>query len=390
MATTQTQAYVARPATTGTTLETVHLAAPGPHELLVDIAAASVCHTDVRAAQGTFHLGAPLILGHEGAGIVRSTGSAVSYVQPGDRVVLSYASCGMCRRCVGGKNAYCDELMPVGFGGRRYAGLGSVKGEGEVVVRDEKGELINGLFFGQSSMSRVALVHESACVKVGAATTKEELKLFASLGCGIQTGAGAILNIAKPEPGSGVAIFGAGAVGLSALLAAALFSPATLVLIDNSAAKLAMIPKEILSKATHVVNPNDLPTENPNALAEHLQALSPDGKGLDVCLDCVGHESILVTGHAALAKMGTLITIGGNSEAKASFKVEHHLVKGITYRGTHQGDSVSRVMIPQIIELWRRGVFPFEKMLAIYGFEELEKALEETHAGKVIKPVLVM
>lgn len=180
---TSTEAYVARPHAMA--LEKVTYPALGPHELLVDIVAASICATDIHAAAGHFYLLPPLIVGHEGSGYVRSVGPEVTYVKPGDAVVLAFASCMKCRRCTKGLNPYCDELFPLNFGGRRDDGSAAATSE-------EHGSAVNGLFFGQSSMARVALVREESCVKVGD-VSREDLKYCASLGCGVQTGAGAIM-----------------------------------------------------------------------------------------------------------------------------------------------------------------------------------------------------
>jgi len=171
---TDTEGYVARSGAEVHLTKITYLD-PGSKELLVDIVAASICHTDVKASEGTFHMKPPMVLGHEAAGYVREVGSGVAYVQPGDAVVLSYASCGNCKNCLSGAAAYCEDLFVLNFTGRR---LGDV---GEAPVRDEKGEVLNGLFFGQSSMSRVALCHESCAVKVDA-RSKDELVKFASLG----------------------------------------------------------------------------------------------------------------------------------------------------------------------------------------------------------------
>lgn len=178
----QTEAYVARAdATAHPTLEPVTYTSLGPHEVLVSIVAVSICHTDLRAISGSFHLKPPLIPGHEGAGTVLSTGSQVTYVQPGDAVVLTYSSCGACRRCLKGQQAFCDELLRKNF-----------TGTAEGVVRDGEGKHLKGGFFGQSSMCRVALVSEESCVKVDV-KNKGELEVCASLGCGIMTGAGSIM-----------------------------------------------------------------------------------------------------------------------------------------------------------------------------------------------------
>lgn len=193
-------------------------------------------------------------------------------------------------------------------------------------------------------------------------------------------------NVAQPPVGSSIAVFGGGAVGLSAVLAAKLVSPACLVLVDNSQTKLDMIPKELLS-GVHVVNPTD---KSPEEVAAELKKLTPSGLGMDYALDCVGNEAVVLTAHAALDKLGTLLNVGSSATAKPQYLINQHLVKGITARGTHQGDSVSRVMVPRLIELWRQGRFPFDKLLTSFKFEELHKALDETHAGRAIKPLLVV
>lgn len=182
--TTTTEAYVARPPAPPS-LEKIIYPALGPHEVLVDIVAASICHSDIRAAAGDFFLPPPLIIGHEGSGYIQSVGPGVTYVKPGDAVVLAFASCMKCRRCERGQNPYCDRLFPLNFGGRRD--------DGSPVATTEGGDdAINGLFFGQSSMARVAMAREESCVRIDDVSI-DELKTCASLGCGIQTGAGTIM-----------------------------------------------------------------------------------------------------------------------------------------------------------------------------------------------------
>jgi len=184
---TTTEAYVARPGNgPNIKLETVHYKDLGTHEVLVDAVAVSMCHTDIRAAAGGFFLKPPMILGHESGGYIKAVGSGVSSsLKVGDPVVLSYASCGTCRRCLSGKNAYCDKLMELNFSGRSV--------DGSVAATDADGEALNSHFFGQSSMSRVILAHEMNVVRIEGNVTREELQKFSALGCGIQTGCGAIL-----------------------------------------------------------------------------------------------------------------------------------------------------------------------------------------------------
>jgi aryl-alcohol dehydrogenase len=213
------------------------------------------------------------------------------------------------------------------------------------------------------------------------------MKIFPALSCGMMTGAGAILNVAEPGPGSSIVIFGGGAVGLSAVLAARLSNPSTLILVDNSQSKLDMIPKDYL-EGVRTINSANKSTQE---LANEIKALTPNNYGVDFALDCVGNENVIAAAHAALDKLGMLVIVGGGGpHTKLPFAISAHLIKGAVARGTHQGDSVSRLMIPKLIELWRQGRFPFEKMLAYFKFGELAKALEEIHAGRVIKAVLVL
>ncbi|KAK5133160.1 hypothetical protein LTR08_008096 [Meristemomyces frigidus] len=374
---TSTEAYVARGGNS-LKLEKVTYADLDGNEVLVDIVASSVCHSDVKAAGGSFHMRPPLIIGHEAAGYVKAVGPTATYVKPGDAVILAFASCENCRRCNSGKSPYCENMFGLNFTGKRSGG-----GEGVVVVCEGEEE-VKGLFFGQSSMSRIALVRESCCVKVECA--RDELVLFASLGCGIETGAGAILNVAKPAVGSSIAVFGGGAVGLSAILAAKLTSPACLVLVDNSQTKLDMIPKELL-EGVHIVNSTN---KSPEDVAAELKKLTPSGAGMDFAMDGVGNEIVLLTAHLSLDKLGTALIVGGSPNAKQQTKIENHLVNGLTTRGMHQGDSVPRVMLPHLIQLWRAGKFPFDKLLTVFKFEELHEALDEMHQGKLIKPLLVV
>lgn len=193
----------------------------------------------------------------------------------------------------------------------------------------------------------------------------------------------------KPSPGSTIVIFGGGAVGLSALLAAQLTKPASIILVDNSQVKLDSLPRSVLGPKTQLYNSADKTNE---VVASELRKLAGNNdQGLDYALDCVGNENILKVAHAALDKLGTLVTVGSGSQTNvAGLSLSQHLVKGITYRGTHQGDSVPRTMIPKLLRMWKEGEFPFDKLLTQFGFEEMDKALAEMKRSSVIKPLLVL
>lgn len=271
-----------------------------------------------------------------------------------------------------------------GAGGLAFLGVsgGRVDGRGGCA-----GTRLRGHFFGQSSIGKGIVARADCAVKVAAETTPEEMRLFASLGCGFQTGTGAVFNVARPPPNSSICIFGAGSVGLAACLAAKLTAPARLVVVDHSAAKLAMLPECIREAATHLIDSSGLTGEG--QLVERLKELTPGGLGFDYALDCVGRGDLVKAGHLALKARGMVISVGGSPDVALQVTLSQHLVRGITYRGTHQGDSVPSISIPLMIDLWRQGKFPFDKLLTLYEFGELDNAIQDVKVGKVIKPVLV-
>lgn len=192
----------------------------------------------------------------------------------------------------------------------------------------------------------------------------------------------------KPPPGSSICIFGGGAVGMSALLAAQLTGPSCVVLVDNSQAKLDSIPTSILGPNTRLYSSED---KSSSQVADELRGMAPGGQGVDYALDCVGSQEVIVAGHAALDKLGMLVTIGSGAPANvAGYSLAQHLRKGVLHRGTHQGDSVPRDMIPKLLRMWRDGKFPFDALLSEFRFEDVGTALQEMKKGKVIKPVLVV
>ncbi|KAK3386199.1 chaperonin 10-like protein [Podospora didyma] len=377
----RSKAYVAYTAGGPITLEEVSYGPIAPDEIVVKTAATGICATDLKAAAGKFFCQPPMILGHESAGEVLAVGSAVHNLSPGDNVVLSYSSCGSCGSCVAGANAYCQELIHLNFTGSRPGG--SVAAESTTTTPRQK---LKGHFFGMSSMGDRIVARANCAVKLPPSTPPEELRLFASLGCGIQTGAGAIFNVAKPPPNSKILIFGAGSVGLTACLAAKLTSPSRLVVVDNRVEKLDMVP-DYIRTAANLVNSSEFPDQD--KLADGLRALTPASSGYDFVLDCVGRGDLVRVGHMVLKTRGMLIAVGGSQDMALQVPMRDHLTKGATFRGTHQGDSVPSTSIPLLIDLWRQGKFPFDELLTFYKFEDLDRALDDMKEGKVIKPVLV-
>lgn len=367
------QSYVVRSSGGPITLETVHYDRVGDHEILVRNVAVSVCASDIKAAEGKFFMKPPMILGHEGAGVVEEVGAKVTAFEKGDKVVLHYSSCKSCDACITGGNPYCERMEQLNFGGIRED-----NGSSQIATTAD-GQPLSSFFFGQSSMGQLSLVRDTSAVKVHA--TDDELKLFASLSCGIQTGAGAVLNVCKPSPGASFAIFGAGAVGLAAALAARLSSPSHVIVVDISQKKLDLIPSGI---ATHTICSLGLEKGSVAAQISEMTAT----RGVDYALDCAGVGDLITEGYAALRKRGTVVSVGSGA-TPASLNTTGMLVKGATYRGTHQGDSVSQIFIPHLIKLWRSGQFPFHKLLSHYKLEDLPQVLSDLKEDRIVKPVLV-
>ena len=265
---------------------------------------------------------------------VKQIGPGVSYVQPGDAVTLSYAHCGSCTRCLSGRQPYCEKIFALNFRPQRDATSPPAE-DTTATTTDHSGNRLNNFFFGQSSMAKLCLVRESSLVRLDG-VSREDLKKFAPLGCGIQTGAGAILNVLKPPPRSSIAIWGAGTVGLSAVLAARLTDPEHLIVVDTSETKLKSIPGEWVTRKIHA------PLNTPGEVAKIIRTLTGD-EGVDYAIDAVGSGAVIAEAHDALAACGTIVTLGGSPQTP-QFAIEKHLVKGANYRGTHQGDSVPRVV----------------------------------------------
>jgi aryl-alcohol dehydrogenase len=220
-------------------VEELRLEEPRDEEVLVRIVATGMCHTDMVVRDQVYPVPQPIVLGHEGAGVVERVGTRVTKVRPGDHVVLSFMSCGHCRLCVQGRPANCANFNAHNFSGTRA--------DGSHTLRDDRG-LVHGHFFGQSSFSTFAIANERNIVKV---RKEAPLELLGPLGCGIQTGAGAVMNALKIGSSASFAAFGAGAVGLSAIMAARVVGAATIIAIDVVPSRLELA-KEI--GATHVVD----------------------------------------------------------------------------------------------------------------------------------------
>ena len=344
-----------------------------PDEVLVDIVAVGVCHTDLSAAAGVIPYPLPGVLGHEGAGRIRAVGSAVSRVRPGDAVLLTFTSCGVCAMCRGGHPALCEHHLAWNLlGGRRPDGTSPVGWS-------EQPEL-NSHFFGQSSFARHAIVDERSVIRLPDGTATDDLITYAPLGCGLQTGAGAILNVLRPRISDTVAVAGAGAVGLAAVMAAASRSVQTIVVVDVVPSRLRLAQE---LGATHTI---DASRED---LAASLASIT-GGAGVDAGVETTGNVGVLESLIGALAVGGTCAVIGApRAGSRAAFDV-NMLLPGRTITGVTLGDSEPETFVAELIALHRSGRFPIEALQRRYAFEDINAAAADATSGATIKPVLVM
>ncbi|WP_403022798.1 NAD(P)-dependent alcohol dehydrogenase [Salinibacterium sp. GXW1014] len=347
----------------------VELEAPGRGEALVRIAAVGVCHTDLISREGDMGVTFPAILGHEGAGVVEQVGEGVTQVSVGDKVIIGWPSCGECRNCLDGEPRYCLRTGDALVSGRRFKGEQSGT---SAYSRD--GETISGHFFGQSSFATYSLTRADALVKVPGDTPVE---LVGPLACGLGTGAGAVLNEARPRLGDSVLIVGVGAVGLAAIMAATNTGATTIIAADVHDNRLEMARE---FGATHTINSRD------NDLVEEVAKIT--GSTVDFAYDCTGVIPVIEKMAETVGMLGTLVLIGG-APAGARFSLDHlSTLWGKRVVGVLGGGGRSGQLIPALVELYKQGRFPFDKLVKFYEFDQIEQALADSKSGEVIKPIL--
>jgi aryl-alcohol dehydrogenase len=361
----KTTAAVLRDPSGPYTLEPVDVIDPAPGQVLVRITAAGHCHTDLLPRAGILPIPMPVIAGHEGAGIVEAVGPGVSTLQPGDHVVLSFASCGTCPMCVAGHPASCDLFAPLNLFGAAL--------DGSVTVTDGTGATIASRWFGQSSFAGLAIATERNAVKVDADLP---LELMAPLGCGLQTGAGTVLNVLRPQAGDSIAVFGTGAVGSAAIMAAKAAGCTTIVGIDLHAHRLELA-REL--GATHVVDGR--------ADDVAAQVIAATGRGVQHAVDTTGVKAVVDNAVASLAVRGTLALVGvGQPDLAVAGSA---LAMGKAVVGVIEGDADPKAFIPLLARLWRAGQFPIERLVRTYSLSAINEAEAAAAAGIVVKPVLI-
>lgn len=336
-------------------------------EVLVRVVACGICHTDIAVKRQHLPVPLPKVLGHEGAGIVEKVGSGVTGVAEGDAVLMSFASCDGCEHCLRGWPGYCNDFGPINIFGRRRGGS----------ALRYRGEELSAHFFGQSAFATHAIASARSVVKV---SPDAHLATLAPLGCGIQTGVGAVLNGLRPVAGSSIAIFGAGAVGLAAVMAARLAGCTTIIAIDINPQRLS-VARDL--GATHVID----------GRADDLIALVLEARkgGVHCALDTTGQPAVVTSLVASLRNRGCAALVAAPPRG-THYAIDAGMMvsRGLTIRGVVEGDAVPGVFIPELIDLHSRGLLPIEKLISFFPFEDIEAAVAAMHHGHAIKPVLLM
>lgn len=371
MTTLECIAAVADAADSPFSLDRVSLAPPRAGEILVRIAGVGLCHTDLVFRDQMDAFRKPAVLGHEGAGIVEQVGPGVTEVAIGDRVVLGFSSCGACPRCAENLPSYCNLFVPL-----NYAGLRPEDGS---TAFTRAGEAVSSHFFGQSSFATHAVTRVRNAVKVDGLTDLP-VELLGPLGCGLMTGAGAVMHSMDCQPGSSLLVLGGGPVGLAAVMAGRIRGCAQIVLVEPMETRRTV---GLELGATHAIDPLAGDVE------AALRAVAP--AGFDAALDTSGVVSVIETALSLLASHGILGLVGvpRQLDAAISVSIGQLMTFGRRIVGIIEGDSNPQEFIPELLRHHAAGRFPFDRLIRTFPLEAINEAVEAQANGDCIKVVLL-
>lgn len=347
-------------------LEQLTVDDPRLGEVLVRLVAVGVCATDLHARDKELPMPLPAVLGHEGAGRVEAVGPGVTQVAVGDPVILSWPWCGACRNCQAGQPRYCSQFMALSMAGARL--------DGSTALHVAGGGEVHGHFFGQSSFATRALVDARSLVKV---TDDVDLTIAGTLACGFASGAGAVINALRVPPGSSVAVFGPGAVGLAAIMAAAAVGASRIVAVARDAQQLTRAAE---FGATATVNSSD---DDPVAA---LAMMIPEG--LDYTVECTGNPSVARQAVDVLRPLGVCALVGVSAPGTELALDHSALILGRRVVGVNGGDGQSGIFLPALLALHQAGRFPFDRLVTGYDFDQINDAVADIEARRTVKAVL--
>jgi aryl-alcohol dehydrogenase len=358
-------AAVSRGAGPAPRIEELEQEEPRPGEMRIRLVATGICHTDLHEHPGR-HSPQPIVLGHEGAGVVETLGEGVRGFAVGDHVILSGNSCGACPSCRANRPTYCDLAMPLCFGGQRLD---------KTTALSCAGEAVHSHFFGQSSFASHAIVPERTAVKMDKDLPLEKL---GPLGCGVVTGAGGVIEALKVGFGDTLAVFGVGGVGLSAVMAARLVGAKRIAAVD-------VMPERL--ELARELGATDTILAIEDGIADKVRAVT--GRGVDFSFNTTTVPAVHSWALDCLAMNGTAGFVAA-PQGEWTPRMFAMLAGGKQLRGILGGDAHPGQFVPRLAEFWRQGRFPFDRLLTFYPFAEIARAFEDAHSGKAIKPVLLM
>ncbi|AKS42329.1 S-(hydroxymethyl)glutathione dehydrogenase/class III alcohol dehydrogenase [Wenzhouxiangella marina] len=351
-------------------LTEVDVAGPRAGEVLVEIVATSVCHTDAYTLSGADPEGLfPSILGHEGAGIVREVGAGVTSVEPGDHVIPLYtAECGTCKFCTSGKTNLCQAVRATQGQGLMPDGSSRFSHNGKTLYH----------YMGTSTFSQFTVLPEISLARVSSSAPLDKICL---LGCGVTTGIGAVLNTAKVEAGSTVAVFGLGAIGLAVIQGAVMAGAERIIAIDINPDKFELARQ---FGATDVVNPKDY--EDP--IQQVIVDLT-DG-GVDYSFECIGNVQVMRAALECCHKgWGESVIIGVAGAGEEISTRPFQLVTGRVWRGSAFGGVKGRSELPDYVQRYMDGKLKIDEFVTHeMPFERINEAFDLLHAGQSIRTVL--
>jgi aryl-alcohol dehydrogenase len=346
-------------------IEELELSGPQAGEVLVKITATGVCHTDLKTAGPGGRSPRPVVLGHEGSGVVEAVGPGVTGLVPGDHVVMSFDSCGHCPSCLDAEPAVCynaDHFACTRPDGEYYLSAG--------------GTPVHGDFFNQSSFATHAIGKQRGVVKV---RKDAPLELLGPLGCGVQTGAGAVLNVFRMKPGQTLAVFGADSLGLSAVMAARLAGAGRIIAIDLHPHRLQLGVE---------LGADDVIEAGSDPVAPRVLDLMPDG--VDFALDTTGVAPVMNQAIDVLAPRGTFGFVTAPLDGSDLTLSMRPLMKGRNVTGIMEGNSNPDVFIPLLVDFFMQGRFPFDRLARFYPFDDIGQAFHDSEEGTAVKPILRM
>jgi len=353
------------------TIEQVDVAGPKAGEVLVRIIATGVCHTDAFTLSGADPEGLfPVILGHEGGGIVQEVGAGVTSVKPGDHVIPLYTpECGECAFCRSGKTNLCQKIRVTQGKGLMPDGTSRFSINGRPILH----------YMGTSTFSEYTVLPEISLAKINPAAPLEKVCL---LGCGITTGIGAVLNTAKVQPGASVAVFGLGGIGLSVVQGAVMAKAGRIVVVDTNPEKFTMAKA---LGATDCVNPKNYPDMPIQQVIVDLT----DG-GVDYSFECIGNVQVMRSALECCHKgWGESIIIGVAGAGQEISTRPFQLVTGRVWRGSAFGGVKGRSQLPGYVDRYMAGEIKIDEMITeVLPLERINEAFELMHAGKVIRSVI--